>query len=156
MPRIVVVNSLTLDGVTQAPEDSRDGFAHGGRAVPYSDEVMGKAMGERMAAGGALLLGRRTYEDFHGYWPKQNANPYTEVLNNACKYVMSRTRRWVWSTSCRWTRTTCSTPSGPTCCTGSAAAAYEAALARTDNQAEQAFLRRARGALTLHARPSVR
>jgi dihydrofolate reductase len=93
--KIVVVESVTLDGVMQAPgrpdEDTRDGFAHGGWAVPYNDPVMGRAMGERMAKGGTLLLGRRTYEDFAGYWPKQSANPFTEVLNRARKYVASTT-----------------------------------------------------------------
>jgi dihydrofolate reductase len=38
-----------------------------------------------------LLLGRRTYEDFYGFWPHQTDNPYTEVLNNTRKYVASRT-----------------------------------------------------------------
>jgi dihydrofolate reductase len=93
--KIVVIESVTLDGVMQAPgrpdEDTRDGFAHGGWAVPYNDPVMGRAMGERMAKGGTLLLGRRTYEDFAGYWPKQSANPFTEVLNRARKYVASTT-----------------------------------------------------------------
>ena len=95
MPRIVVINSLTLDGVMQAPgrpdEDTRDGFAHGGWAVPYGDEVLAKAMGERMTADGALLLGRRTYEDLYGYWPNQPANPYTDTLNKTRKHVVSRT-----------------------------------------------------------------
>jgi dihydrofolate reductase len=93
--RIVAVENVTLDGVMQAPgradEDTRDGFAHGGWAVPYNDEVMARAMGERMATEGALLLGRRTYQDFHGYWPKQTDNPYTEVLNRTRKYVASTT-----------------------------------------------------------------
>src|SRR4029079_18669380 len=70
---VVAVESVTLDGVMQATgrpdEDERGGFAHGGWAVPYNDPVMGRAMGARMARGGALLLGRRTYEDLHGYWP---------------------------------------------------------------------------------------
>jgi dihydrofolate reductase len=96
MPRVVVINHVTLDGVMQAPgrpdEDTRDGFAHGGWAIPYADEVMAKAMGERMArARGALLLGRRTYEDLYGYWPKQPPNPYTEALDRARKHVASRT-----------------------------------------------------------------
>lgn len=95
MPKIVVVCSLTLDGVLQSPgrpdEDPRDGFAQGGWAVPYTDEVMAKAMGERMATGGALLLGRRTYLDFYGYWPNQPANPYTDRLNKTQKHVVSRT-----------------------------------------------------------------
>ena len=69
----------------QAParpdEDTRDGFAHGGWAAPYGDEVMGHVMGERMARPGALVLGRRTYEDFASYWPKHTDNPFTPVLN---------------------------------------------------------------------------
>ena len=95
MRRVVINNSLTLDGVMQAPgrpdEDRRGGFEHGGWALPYSDEVMGRVMGERMAQGSDLLLGRRTYEDFAGFWPKQTDNPFTEVLDNARKYVASRT-----------------------------------------------------------------
>jgi dihydrofolate reductase len=95
MRKLVAVESISLDGVMQAPgrpdEDVRGGFEHGGWATPYSDEVMGRAMGERMARGGPLVLGRRTYEDFAGYWPKQRDNPYTEVLNKVEKYVASTT-----------------------------------------------------------------
>jgi dihydrofolate reductase len=95
MGDLTVVESLTLDGVMQAPgrpdEDKRDGFEHGGWAVPYADDVMGRAMGERMGGRGAIVLGRRTYEDFAGYWPEQKDNPYTEVLNAAQKYVGSTT-----------------------------------------------------------------
>jgi dihydrofolate reductase len=95
MRKIRVINHLSLDGVMQAPgradEDRRDGFEHGGWAQPNIDEVMGKVMAEGMARGGPLLLGRRTYEDFAGFWPKQTDNPYTAVLDNAQKYVASRT-----------------------------------------------------------------
>ena len=97
MREITVFNSLTLDGVMQAPgrpdEDIRGGFAHGGWAAPYMDEVMGRVAAEGMAGPGALLLGRRTYEDFHGFWPHQTDNPFTEVLDNTRKYVASRTLR---------------------------------------------------------------
>jgi dihydrofolate reductase len=93
--KIVVVMQLSLDGVMQAPgrpdEDTRDGFERGGWALPQMDKVIGKVMGEGMASGGALLLGRRTYEDLHGYWPKQKDNPFTEVLNKVQKYVVSTT-----------------------------------------------------------------
>ncbi len=79
----------------QAParpdEDTRGGFTHGGWAAPYTDAVMGQAMGEGMATSGALLLGRRTYEDFYAVWPNRTDNPYTEVLNNAQKFVASTT-----------------------------------------------------------------
>ncbi len=95
MAEIVVTNHLTLDGVMQAPgrpdEDRRGGFRHGGWAQPNTDEVMGRVMGEGMAQGGALLLGRRTYEDFHDFWTKQENNPFTEVLDSAQKYVASTT-----------------------------------------------------------------
>jgi dihydrofolate reductase len=95
MSRIVVFNSMTLDGVMQAParpdEDTRGGFQHGGWAVPYSDPAIGKAAGESMATSGGLLLGRRTYEDFYKVWPSRTDNPFTEVLNNSPKYVASRT-----------------------------------------------------------------
>jgi dihydrofolate reductase len=95
MRRVIVNNSLTLDGVMQAPgrpdEDRRGGFEHGGWALPYNDDVMGRVMGERMAQGSDLLLGRRTFEDFAGFWPNQTDNPFTEVLDHARKYVASTT-----------------------------------------------------------------
>ena len=95
MGTLSVVESITLDGVMQAPgrpdEDTRGGFEHGGWAVPYADEVMGRAMGERMGGPGVIALGRRTYEDLFGFWPKQRDNPYTETLNRTQKYVASST-----------------------------------------------------------------
>ncbi len=95
MARIVVFNSVTLDGVMQAPgrpdEDPRGGFPYGGWAAPYADPEIGKAAGESMGTSGGLLLGRRTYEDFYSVWPNRKDNPFTEVLNNAPKYVVSRT-----------------------------------------------------------------
>jgi dihydrofolate reductase len=105
MRRVVVTNHLTLDGVMQAPgrpdEDRRGGFEHGGWSPPYGDAVMGSVMGERMGQGGALLLGRRTYEDFAGFWPKQKDNPFTDVLNKVQKHVASTTLRepLAWSNS---------------------------------------------------------
>jgi len=93
--KVVVINHLTLDGVMQAPgradEDTRGGFAHGGWALPNNDEVMGRAMAHGMAQGGSLLLGRRTYQDFHAVWPKRKDNPFTDVLNRIEKRVASRT-----------------------------------------------------------------
>jgi len=95
MPKVTVSNNVTLDGVMQAPggaeEDSRNGFRHGGWAVPYNDEVKGKKMGEGIAQRGALLFGRRTYEHFFKVWPGRKDNPFTEVLDNTQKYVASTT-----------------------------------------------------------------
>jgi len=96
MSRITVFNSLTLDGVMQAPgrpdEDQRDGFKYGGWATRYNDPVIGSVAAEGMSKGGALLFGRRTYEDFAAVWPNMpEPNPFTTVLNNTQKYVASRT-----------------------------------------------------------------
>jgi len=92
MSKVVVFTNLTLDGVMQAPgrpdEDRRGGFEHGGWATPYA--AMAQA-GESMANTSALLLGRRTYEDFYTVWPNRTDNPYTAVLNNMQKYVASTT-----------------------------------------------------------------
>ncbi len=104
MGNITVLNHLTLDGVMQAPgrpdEDRRDGFDHGGWAMPR-----GAALGTEAAPPsgiGALLFGRRTYEDFYGFWPHQTDNPFTGLLNQTTKYVASRSLRdplpWVNST----------------------------------------------------------
>jgi dihydrofolate reductase len=96
MGKVVVVENVTLDGVMQAPggagEDVRAGFPHGGWARPYADRVMAETMGKGMSEDGAMLFGRRTYEQFYGFWSKQaDGNPYTEVLNRKHKYVASRT-----------------------------------------------------------------
>ncbi len=92
MGKVIVMNGLTLDGVMQGPgrpdEDTRDGFAHGGWAAPYSDEAMAAKMGERMGEGRAFLFGRRTYEDLLTSWNAQGG-PFKEALNNARKYVAS-------------------------------------------------------------------
>ena len=86
---------LSLDGVMQGPgrpgEDCRDGFEHSGWAMPYNDGAIGKTVAQSMANTGALLFGRRTYEDFYRVWPSRTDSPFTPVLNNSLKYVASRT-----------------------------------------------------------------
>ena len=96
MRRLVVNNSLTLDGVMQAPgrpdEDRRGGFEHGGWAQPYFDPVMAKVAAQGMAKGGGFLFGRRTYEDFASIWPNMpEDNAFAAVLNKSQKYVASTT-----------------------------------------------------------------
>src|SRR5947199_10209031 len=76
MSKVVVFTNMTLDGVMQAPgrpdEDRRGGFEHGGWATPYAAMVQA---GDSMATIGALLFGRRTYEDFYAVWPKRKDSP---------------------------------------------------------------------------------
>jgi dihydrofolate reductase len=100
MGRVVVMNHVTLDGVMQGPgrpdEDTRDEFTQGGwgqRSTKPGDEA-GRAMGDRMAAGGGLagwLFGRWTYEQLLGHWNKQPDSPFASALNNTPKYVVSTT-----------------------------------------------------------------
>jgi dihydrofolate reductase len=96
MSRLVVNENLTLDGVMQSPaapdEDRRGGFEDGGWAPPYLDQVMGDWAAEGMAKGGAMLFGRRTFEQFASFWSTQpDDNPFAAVLNNRQKYVASTT-----------------------------------------------------------------
>ena len=92
MSKVVVLTNLTLDGIMQGParpdEDRRGGFEHGGWAAPYAAM---EATGNNFASAGALLFGRRTYENFYAVWPKQTNSPYTEFLNTIPKYVASTT-----------------------------------------------------------------
>lgn len=105
MRRIVVLQSVTLDGVMQAPgrpdEDRRGGFEHGGWAGPYHDAVMAREMGAGMSRGADLLFGRRTYEDFHQAWHGRTDNPFSPVLDASTKYVASTTLKapLVWRNS---------------------------------------------------------
>jgi dihydrofolate reductase len=92
MGKVVVMNSVTLDGVMQGPgrrdEDTRDGFAHGGWAVPYGDDAMVAKMGERMGEDRAFLFGRRTYEQLLTSW-NARGGPFKDALNDTHKYVAS-------------------------------------------------------------------
>lgn len=94
MAKLVVINHVTLDGVMQGPgrpdEDRRDGFDQGGWSLPYGDEVMGAALGARMAQSSGLVFGRRTYEDLLSFWNTQDS-PFKDALNNAPKHVASST-----------------------------------------------------------------
>jgi dihydrofolate reductase len=93
--KVTVTTNITLDGVMQAParpdEDVRGGFTRGGWALPYDDEVKSAEMARGMARPGAMLLGRRTYEDFYRVWPHRTDNPFTGYLNKVRKLVASRT-----------------------------------------------------------------
>jgi dihydrofolate reductase len=106
MGRIVVVENVTLDGVMQSPgteDDTRGGFGHGGWAAPYADPVLAETLGKGVAADNAMLFGRRTYEIMQRSWGgRTDGNPFTGVLENKQKYVVSRTLTtpgWVNSTA---------------------------------------------------------
>lgn len=87
----------TLDGVAQAPggpeEDPEGGFPFGGWQAPLMDDVVGDQVGTGMQGMDALLLGRRTYDIFAGYWPHQEGGADGDIaslFNRLPKYVASR------------------------------------------------------------------
>ena len=96
MRTLIVSTFLTLDGVMQAPggpgEDDSGGFAHGGWSVNYWDEQMGAFMDELMGKPFDLVLGRRTYDIFAAHWPHASEEDGAQRLNDATKYVASRSR----------------------------------------------------------------
>jgi dihydrofolate reductase len=109
MRRLIVNGFMTLDGVMQAPggpeEDPTGGFAHGGWAVTYWDDLMNQRMAESLLRPFDMLLGRKTYEIFAAHWPHvsederaAHGGTASEIedqgaaaLNSARKYVASIT-----------------------------------------------------------------
>src|SRR3954453_20544141 len=90
---------LSLDGGYQGPggreEDPSGGFDRGGWLAPFFDERVGAFMLETFDRPGAVLLGRRTYDIFAGYWPHQTnpSDPGATKPSAFPKYVASTTLR---------------------------------------------------------------
>jgi dihydrofolate reductase len=106
MRKIVAITQVTVDGVMQSPggpeEDQRSGFSLGGWAMPHVDDDVMRIVNETVAVEFDLLLGRRTYDVFAAYWPKQGDNPVTNGYNKATKYVVtSSPERLDWKVSKR-------------------------------------------------------
>lgn len=90
MRQIRIIEHVSLDGVIQAPggpeEDAGNGFGHGGWAFPHFDPAVGEAIDAAHGDRFDLLLGRRTYDIWAGYWPHQKG-PMADSLNKAVKFV---------------------------------------------------------------------
>ncbi|BCI82300.1 dihydrofolate reductase [Mycolicibacterium sp. TY66] len=93
MGQIHLALFATLDLVGQAPggpgEDPDGGFPFEGWQAPLIDEVSGEQVGAAYEGTDALLLGRRTYDIFAGYWPHQD-DEFAAMFNRIPKYVASR------------------------------------------------------------------
>ncbi|MFE6734852.1 dihydrofolate reductase family protein [Microbacterium sp. NPDC057650] len=95
--RIIIDLFTTLDGVAQAPggpeEDPSDGFVFGGWQAGYPSEAVMRSVSAGMETLDALLLGRRTYDIFAGYWPHHTTGPegfIGQLFDRVPKYVASR------------------------------------------------------------------
>ena len=89
MRKIKIIEHITLDGVIQAPGGPHeDGdYPYGGWAAPHDDPEGGQAIVDAQGEHFDLLLGRRTYDIFSGFWPKAPKSPMADSLNAATKYV---------------------------------------------------------------------
>jgi len=81
MRKIVTGMFISLDGVTEAPDQWQEHF----------DDEMLKAMERRIAKSDAILLGRVTYDFWHTYWPTATDEPFATYINTTPKYVVSST-----------------------------------------------------------------
>ncbi|HEY3141435.1 MAG TPA: dihydrofolate reductase family protein [Acidimicrobiales bacterium] len=83
MGKIVSNFFISLDGVVESPEQWH---------FPYFNDEMGAAISTANETTEAFLMGRRLYEEWAEFWPNQGDEvPFGTFLNNAPKYVISRT-----------------------------------------------------------------
>jgi dihydrofolate reductase len=89
MRKIIILEFITLDGVMQAAGGPEEGFKYGGWTAPYfadADTAAGEFMNKQMKPAD-LLLGRKTYEIFAGFWPEHG--DMWPGVNDVTKYVVS-------------------------------------------------------------------
>ncbi|MDQ6769755.1 MAG: dihydrofolate reductase family protein [Gemmatimonadota bacterium] len=85
MRKLKIIEHISLDGVIQS--SGEDDFPYVDWTAPYRTpagrEAIMAAHGERFD----LLLGRRTYDMWSGYWPKAPSSPIADRLNAATKFI---------------------------------------------------------------------
>jgi dihydrofolate reductase len=88
MRKLKIFEHISLDGVIQAPGGpNEDGnYPYGGWTLPYRDPAAGKVVLAAHSEPFDLLLGRRTYDIWSGFWPKAPSSPLADSLNAATKY----------------------------------------------------------------------
>ncbi|MDQ6737575.1 MAG: dihydrofolate reductase family protein [Gemmatimonadota bacterium] len=86
MRKIRIIEHISLDGVIQHSADD-DGFPYDAWTVPYRTPEGRDAVLAAHGDGFDLLLGRRTYDIWAGFWPKAPSSPMADGLNAATKYV---------------------------------------------------------------------
>ena len=91
MRKLRIIEHISLDGVIQGPggpgEDDDGDFEYGGWSMHYADPAIGEAIIATHGTAFDLLLGRRTYDIWSGYWPTIANDPMADRLNAATKYV---------------------------------------------------------------------
>lgn len=96
MRKVIAMEWMSIDGVVQAPaypdEDISGGFKHGGWHLQYFDSESLQWVEDNINAAGGYLFGRRTYETFAAYWPKEEKDQpmLARPLNSLPKFVASK------------------------------------------------------------------
>jgi len=91
MRKVVVYELLSLDGVAEEP----DVF------IVDWDDAMDANLGAVIAAQGSVILGRRSYDEWAGFWPGSDIEPFATFINGVAKYVATSTpldRKWAKTT----------------------------------------------------------
>lgn len=90
MRKIRIAQHISLDGIIQpgGPDEDSD-YAHGGWTAPYRTAEGAAATAQAYGTGFDLLLGRRTYDLWAGFWPNVEGGPFAGPLNAAKKYVVT-------------------------------------------------------------------
>jgi dihydrofolate reductase len=79
MRKVVLYQLLSLDGVAEEPGDW----------MFDADAAIFDNLGRVIGSQDAILLGRRTYEYWVGYWPSSDVEPFASFINGTRKYVFS-------------------------------------------------------------------
>jgi dihydrofolate reductase len=81
MRKIVAYELLSLDGVAEEPS----------QFIAEFDNVMRENLGSVIASQDVVILGRRTYDEWAGYWPSSDNEPFASFINGVDKYVVTST-----------------------------------------------------------------
>lgn len=81
MRKVVAYQLLSLDGVAEAP----DAF------ITTWDEAMDANLAAVIGTQDAVVLGRRSYDDWAAYWPDSEAEPFATFINGVAKHVATST-----------------------------------------------------------------
>lgn len=88
MRKIRIFAHISLDGaISLGGKHEGSDYSNGGWMASYRTPVGAAALAEELGKGYDLLLGRRTYDLWAGYWPTVKGGPFADGLNAATKYV---------------------------------------------------------------------
>ena len=92
MRKVVIYELVALDGAAESPD----------RYFANWDDAMDANLAVVIAEQDAVILGRRSYEDWAGYWPSSDVEPFATFINGVAKYVATSTpldQQWANSTA---------------------------------------------------------